>query len=63
MENKDLGDELDKIEGLKDKKFNVLGISMTPTTLGMAFAGLSSVIGMLYAGFTMYQKNRRSCFT
>ena len=56
MENKDLGEELDKIEGLKDKKFNILGISMTPTTLGMAFAGLSSVIGMLYAGFTMYQK-------
>ena len=56
MENKDLGEELDKIEGLKDKKFNILGISMTPTTLGMALAGLSSVIGMLYAGFTMYQK-------
>lgn len=56
MANKDLGEELDKIEGLKDKKFNILGISMTPTTLGMAFAGLSSVIGMLYAGFIMYQK-------
>lgn len=56
MANKDLGEELDKIEGLKDKKFNILGISMTPTTLGMAFAGFSSVIGMLYAGFIMYQK-------
>lgn len=56
MADKDLGEELDKLEGLKDKKFNVLGVSMTPTTLSMAVAGLGSVIGMLYAGFTMYQK-------
>jgi len=55
MADKDLGEELDKLEGLKDKKFNVLGVSMTPTTLSMAVAGLGSVIGMLYAGFTMYQ--------
>ena len=56
MADKDLGEELEKLEGLKDKSFNLFGIKMTPTTLGMALAGLGSVIGMLYAGFTMYQR-------
>jgi len=56
MADKDLGEELEKLEGLKDKSFNVMGLKMTPTTLSMAIAGLGSVIGMLYAGFTMYQK-------
>lgn len=52
----DLGKKLDKIESLKDKKFKLFGISMTPTTIGAAVALLGSVIGMLYAGFVMYQK-------
>jgi len=53
---KDLGEELDNIEGMKDKKFSILGVTMTPTTLTAALAALGSVVGMLYGGFTMYQK-------
>ena len=60
MADKDLGDELNKIEEAKEKlankSFNVFGINVTPTTAAAAFAGLSTVIGALYAGFTMYQK-------
>ena len=52
----DLGKKLDEIESLKDKKIKLFGISMTPTTIGAAVALLGSVIGMLYAGFVMYQK-------
>lgn len=52
----DLGKKLEEIESLKDKKFKLFGISMTPTTIGAAVALLGSVIGMLYAGFVMYQK-------
>lgn len=52
----DLGKKLDEIESLKDKKFKLFGITMTPTTIGAAVALLGSVIGMLYAGFVMYQK-------
>ena len=56
MADKDLGDALDEIEGLKDKQFTLFGIRMTPTTIGAAVALLGSVIGMLYGGFVMYQK-------
>jgi hypothetical protein len=52
----DLGDKLDEIEGLKDKQFKIFGLRMTLTTLGMAIAGIGSVLGALYGGFTMYQK-------
>ena len=52
----DLGDKLDEIEGLKDKHFTVFGVRMTLTTVGMAIAGIGSVLGALYGGFTMYQK-------
>jgi septal ring factor EnvC (AmiA/AmiB activator) len=52
----DLGDKLDEIEGLKDKQFKIFGLRMTLTTLGMAIAGVGSVLGALYGGFTMYQK-------
>ena len=52
----DLGDKLDEIEGLKDKQFKIFGMRMTLTTLGMAIAGIGSVLGALYGGFTMYQK-------
>lgn len=52
----DLGKKLKEIESLKDKKIKLFGISMTPTTIGAAVALLGSVIGMLYAGFVMYQK-------
>jgi chromosome segregation ATPase len=52
----DLSDKLDEIEGLKDKQFKIFGMRMTLTTLGMAIAGIGSVLGALYGGFTMYQK-------
>jgi Holliday junction resolvasome RuvABC ATP-dependent DNA helicase subunit len=60
MADKDLGEELDNIEGeidnLKNKEFKLFGLKMTPMTIGAAFAALSSIIGALYAGFTMYQQ-------
>ena len=56
MADKDLGEELDKLEGLKDKEFRLFGIKMTPMTIGAALTAVGSLIGMLYAGFTMYQK-------
>jgi len=56
MADKDLGDVVEDIEGLKDKKFKLFGIGMTPTTIGAAVALLGSVIGALYGGFVMYQK-------
>ena len=52
----DLGDKLDEIEGLKDKSFTLFGLRMTPTTIVAAVAGIGSVLGALYGGFTMYQK-------
>jgi hypothetical protein len=52
----DLGDKLEEIEGLKDKQFKLFGLRMSLTTLGMAVAGIGSVLGALYGGFTMYQK-------
>ena len=54
--SKDLGKGLEEIENLKDKEFRLLGIKMTPTTIGGAIALIGSVVGMLYAGFVMYQK-------
>ena len=56
MSDKDLGEELEKLEGLKDKEFRLFGIKATPTTIGAAFAVVSTVVGMLYGGFVMYQK-------
>jgi len=60
MADKDLGEELENIEegieNLKNKEFNLFGMKMTPTTIGMAIAALGSVLGALYGGFTMYQK-------
>jgi septal ring factor EnvC (AmiA/AmiB activator) len=52
----DLGEKLDEIEGLKDKSFTLLGLRMTPTTIVATVAGIGSVLGALYGGFTMYQK-------
>ena len=56
MADKDLGEEIENLEGLKDKQFKLFGLKMTPTTIGMALALVGSVLGTLYAGFTMYQK-------
>jgi hypothetical protein len=55
-----LGDDLNKIDEAKDKLANttisIFGYKLTPTQIGMAFAVLSTTLGTLYGGFTMYQK-------
>ena len=60
MTDRDLGEEMEKIEegieNLKNKEFRLFGIKMTPMTISAAVAGLGSVVGVLYAGFVMYQK-------
>lgn len=52
----DLGDEIERIEGLADKRMSVGGYRFTPTQLGVVLAAVSSLVGTLYAGFLMYQK-------
>ena len=60
MADKDLGDELEKveegIENLKHKQFRILGIKVTPMTAMAALTAVGSLVGMLYGGFLMYQK-------
>jgi len=60
MAKKDLediqGNIEEGIENLKNKSFEVFGIKMTPMTIGAAVTAIGSVVGMLYAGFVMYQK-------
>lgn len=55
----DLGDSLDNIEDgveeLKNTKFKLFGMSMTPTTIGAAFALISTVVGGLYGSFEVYK--------
>lgn len=52
----DLGEDIEKIEGLADRKFQLLGYSFSPSQLGMALALIGSLVGALYGGFVMYQK-------
>ena len=52
----DLGDKLDDIEGLADKRLSLFGLRFTPTQLGIGFGLISTVIGSLYGGFTIYQR-------
>lgn len=54
--SKNLGEEVSKLEGLKEKEFTIFGIKMSMMTISAAVAGIGSVIGMLYGGFVMYQK-------
>ena len=55
---KDLGDEIEKleeeVENLKNARMKIFGITMTPTTIGAAFAIISSIIGCLYGAFQVY---------
>lgn len=59
MANKDLGDGLEQldeeVEKLKNTKFKLFGISMTPTTIAAAFALIGAVGGSLYGGFEVYK--------
>ena len=52
----DLGEKLDDIEGLADKRLSLFGLRFTPTQLGLGFGLVSTVIGTLYGGFVMYQR-------
>lgn len=55
---KDLGQELENleqgVENLKNTEFKILGIKMTPVTIGAAFTLIGSIIGALYGAFTVY---------
>lgn len=52
----DLGEDLEKLEGLADRDFKVRGYNLSIGKLSMAVAALSTLLGTLYAGFLMYQK-------
>ena len=56
---KDLGEMTenleDEVENLKNTKRKIFGITMTPTTIGAAFAVLTTVLGTLYGAFESYK--------
>jgi len=58
MADKDLGELTEnfeeEVENLKNTKMKIFGITMTPTTIGAAFAIISSIIGGLYGAFQVY---------
>jgi len=58
MADKDLGEGIEnfeqEVENLKNTKMKFLGITMTPTTIGMLFALISSILGGLYGAFQVY---------
>lgn len=58
MAKKDLGKGIENLEegmeDLKNTKMEVFGITMTPTTIGLAFGILSTVLGGLYGTFKVY---------
>ena len=56
MADRDLGDTLDNIEAIPDKRMRLFGMRFSIAQLGLAVGVLSSVLGSLYAGFLMYQK-------
>jgi hypothetical protein len=56
MARRDLLEELENIENLKEKGFTLFGMRMTPAAIAAAFALLSTLVGGLYGGFVMYQK-------
>ena len=58
MDNRDLGELTEnfeeEVEALKNAKMKLFGITMTPTTIGAAFAIVSTIVGGLYASFQVY---------
>ena len=56
MEDRDLGEALDNIEAIPDRRMRLFGMRFSIAQLGLAVGVLSSVLGSLYAGFLMYQK-------
>lgn len=59
MADKDLGELTEnfeeEIENLKNTKMKLFGITMTPTTIGAAFALLGAIGGSLYGSFEVYK--------
>lgn len=59
MSDKDLGEITENVEeefeNLKNTEFRLFGIKMTPTTIGAAFALISTVLGTLYGAFESYK--------
>ena len=59
MADKDLGELTEnfeeEVENLKNTKMKLFGITMTPTTIGAAFAIISAIGGSLYGGFEVYK--------
>lgn len=55
---KDLGESIEafeeEVEALKNARMKLFGITMTPTTIGAAFALISSIVGALYGAFQVY---------
>ena len=56
MADRDLGEALDRIESVPDKRMRAFGLRFSIAQLTMALAFVSSMVGTLYAGFVMYQK-------
>lgn len=58
MTNKDLGKGIENleegIEDLKNTKMNIFGITMTPTTIVLAFGMFTTLLGGLYGAFKVY---------
>jgi membrane-associated HD superfamily phosphohydrolase len=58
MSEKDLGEGIEKfeeeIENLKNTRMKLFGITMTPTTIGAAFAVISTIVGGMYGAFQVY---------
>lgn len=58
MTEKDLGKGIEafeeEVEALKHARMKIFGITMTPTTIGAAFAIISTALGSLYGGFQIY---------
>jgi hypothetical protein len=59
MSDKDLGELTEnfeeEVEKIKNTKMKLFGITMTPTTIGAAFAIISAVLGSLYGTFEVYK--------
>lgn len=58
MADKDLGELTEnfeeEVEKLKNTKMKIFGITMTPTTIGAAFAIITTILGGLYGAFKVY---------
>tara|TARA_R110002012_G_scaffold88308_3_gene217654 strand:- start:1014 stop:1514 length:501 start_codon:yes stop_codon:yes gene_type:complete len=52
----DLGEKLDQVEGLKDKRIKAFGLRFTGTQLVATFALVSSIASGGYGGLLLWQK-------